>query len=299
MHFPPVRRAAFAVHIPLGLALLTAGGAGLWRLLRLPLNWQSALALLGVMAAVVGLPIIILRIAALARGSYHIDSQALTIHWGVDLELVPLGDITELRTGGGLSPSVRQRIGARSGWSRARFKTQDGVRVESFATSSGPNLLLVVTPSGVLAISPSDLAGFVDAFSRFSAVISAEKLPAISSRPPTLSRELLKSGFARGVVAATSAALLLLAMMLLAVQPALALEHPFTFDAAGLPVGLGSPARLLLLPAVGAIAWLIDLALGWIAIRRRDFLAAYMLMGVGLMTVVGLWIGVLTLLRFA
>ncbi len=77
MHFPPVRRAAFAVHIPLGLALLTAGGAGLWRLLRLPLNWQSALALLGVMAAVVGLPSIILRIAALARRVHMLPDDEL------------------------------------------------------------------------------------------------------------------------------------------------------------------------------------------------------------------------------
>jgi Bacterial PH domain len=299
MHFSPVRRTALAVHIPLGLVLLVAGAAGLWRLLRLPLNWQSALALLAVMAAAVGLPIVIGRILTLARGGYHIDSQALTIHWGADLEVIPLDDIAELRTGGGLSPSLRRRIGARSGWSRAQFKIEDGVRVESFATSSGVNLLLVDTSSGALAISPSDLAGFVDAFSRFSAAISAEKLPAFSSRPPTLSRELLSSRFARAVVATTSVALLLLGMMLLAVQPALALEHPFTFDASGLPSGLGSPARLLLLPAIGAIAWLIDLGLGWFAIRRRDYLAAYMLMGVGLMSTVGLWIGVLTLLRFA
>ncbi len=299
MQFPPVRRAALAVHIPLGLVLFSGGAAGLWRLVRLPINWQSALALLAVMTAAVGLPIVIGRLVALARGGYHIDSQALTIRWGADLEQVPLDDIIELRTGGGLSPWLRRRIGARSGWSRARFKTMDGLRVESFATSSGANLLMVVAASGALAISPSDLAGFVEAFSRFSAAISAEKLPAISSRPPTLSRDLLSSRFARAVVAATSAALLLLAMLLLAVQPALALEQPFTYSASGLPSGLGSPARLLLLPAIGAIAWLIDLGLGWLAIRRRDYLAAYMLMGVGLMSAVGLWIGVLTLLRFA
>jgi hypothetical protein len=299
MHFAPVRRAALAVHIPLSLALIAAGAAGLWRLLRLPLNWQSALALLGLAAAAVGVPIIIGRLVVLTRGGYHIDSQAFTIRWGGDLEVVPLDDILELRTGGGIPPSLRRRIGARSGWSRARWKTEDGLQAESFATSSGPNLTLVVTSNGALAISPSDLPEFVDAFSRFSAAISAEKVPAASARPPTLSRELLSSDFARGAVTATSAALLLLAMMLLVVQPALAVEHPFTFDAAGLPSGLGSPARRLLLPAAGAITWMIDLGLGWVAIRRRDYLAAYMLMGVGLMTTAGLWVGVLTLLRFA
>ncbi len=206
MQFPPVRRAALAVHIPLGLVLFSGGAAGLWRLVRLPINWQSALALLAVMTAAVGLPIVIGRLVALARGGYHIDSQALTIRWGADLEQVPLDDIIELRTGGGLSPWLRRRIGARSGWSRARFKTMDGLRVESFATSSGANLLMVVAASGALAISPSDLAGFVEAFSRFSAAISAEKLPAISSRPPTLSRDLLSSRFARAVVAATGPA---------------------------------------------------------------------------------------------
>ncbi len=299
MHFSPVRRTALSVHIPFALALFIAGATGLWRLVRPPIDWQSALALVGVVAASVGLPVIIVRLVALVRGGYHIDSQAFTIRWGADLEVVPLDEIIELRTGGGLSPSLRRRVGARSGWSRARFKMDDGVHVESFATSSGPNLLLVVTSGGALAISPLDLAGFVDRFSRFSAALSAEKVSAVSHRPGTFSRELLSSGFARGVVAATSIALLLLAMMLLAVQPALAADHPFTFDAAGLPSSLGSPARLLLLPAVGTIAWLIDLGIGWIAIRRHDYLAAYMLMGVGLMTTVGLWIGVLTLLRFA
>jgi hypothetical protein len=171
--------------------------------------------------------------------------------------------------------------------------------VEAFATSSGPNLVQVVTSDGDWALSPADLPGFVEAFSRFSAVISAEKAEALSYRRPTLARELLSSGFAKVVVGSTSAGLLLLTMLLLAVQPALVREHPFTFDAAGVPASLGSPARLLLLPAFGLMAWLMDLGLGWLAVRRRDYVAAYMVMGVGLMTTVGLWIGVLTLLRFA
>jgi hypothetical protein len=299
MRFRPDRRASLSIHIAVGFTLGAIGVWGMLRLVRAPMNWQSALALLGVAAAAVGLPVILARLVALARASYDIDSQSLTIRWGGDLEVVPLDGILELRAGGGLSPWMRRQVGARSGWSRAHFTAEDRQPVEAFATSSGANLVLVVTPHGALAISPADLAGFVDAFSRFSAVISAEKVPSVTTRPPTLMRELLSSVFARVVVASTSAALLLLAMVLLAVQPVLALEHPFTFDAAGLPSGLGSPARLILLPALGALAWVVDLGLGWVAIRRRDFVAAYMLMGVGLIATAGLWVGVLTLLRFA
>ena len=299
MRFRPDHRAALSIHIAVGLTLGAMGVLGMLRLVRVPMDWQSALALLGVAVAAAGLPVILTRLAALARAGYDIDSQSLTIRWGDDLEVVPLDDILELRVGGALSPWMRRRVGARSRWSRARFTAEEGQPVEAFATTSGANLVLVVTPRAALALSPDDLAGFVDAFSRYSAVISAKKVSRITSRPPTLVRELLSSVFARIVVASTSAALLLLAMVLLAVQPFLALEHPFTFDAAGLPSGLGSPARLILLPALGAMAWVVDLGLGWVAIRHRDFVAAYMLMGVGLITTAGLWIGVLTLLRFA
>ncbi|MCX6025912.1 MAG: PH domain-containing protein [Chloroflexi bacterium] len=299
MHFAPVRAPALAIHLSAGLGLCAVLGVGLWRLLGATLNWQSAVALLGVAVAITGLPVVVTRLIALARGGYKLDSQALTLHWGGDLEVVPLDHIVELRTGGGIAPGVRRRVGARSGWSRARFTPEDGQRVEAFATSSAANLVLVVTSHGAWALSPADLPGFVDAFSRLSAVISAEKADALSYRRPTLARELLGSRFAQVVVATTSIGLLLLMMMLLAVQPALLREHPFTFDAAGVPAGLGSPARLLLLPFFGMMAWLLDLGLGWVAVRRRDYVAAYMVMGVGLMTTVGLWIGVLTLLRFA
>jgi len=299
MHFTPVRARALAIHLSAGLGLCAVLGFGLWRLLGATLNWQSAGALLGVAAAIAGLPVIATRLIALARASYRLDSQALTLRWGGDLEVVPLDHIVELRTGGGIAPGVRRRVGARSGWSRARFTLEDGQHVEAFASSSGANLVLVATSHGAWALSPADLSGFVDAFSRFSAVISAEKAEALSYRRHTFTRELLGSRFAQAAVATTSSGLLLLMMLLLAVQPALVREHPFTFDSAGVPTGLGSPARMLLLPVFGMLAWLLDLGLGWVAVRRRDYVAAYMVMGVGLMTTVGLWIGVLTLLRFA
>ncbi|OGO47384.1 MAG: hypothetical protein A2Z30_07785 [Chloroflexi bacterium RBG_16_64_43] len=299
MDFTPVRARALAIHLSVGFGLCAVLGVGLWRLLGVPLNWQSAGALLGVAVAISGLPVIATRSIALARAGYRLDSQALTLRWGGDLEVVPLDHIVELHTGGGIAPRVRRRIGARSGWSRARFTLEDGQRVEAFASSSGSNLVLIVTSHGAWALSPADLPGFVDAFSRLSAVISAEKVEALSYRRRTFARELLGSRFAQVAAAATSIGLLLLMMLLLAVQPALVSEHPFTFDAAGVPAGLGSPARLLLLPVFGMMAWLLDLGLGWLAVRRHDYVAAYMVMGVGLMTTVGLWIGVLTLLRFA
>ena len=298
MDFQPVRGRTLVIHLSAGLGLCAILGFGLWRLLGESLNWESAVALLGVVMAISGLPIIVARLMALASARYVLDSQALRLNWGSDREVVPLDHIVELRTGGGITPGVRRRVGARSGWSRARFALDDGRRAESFATSGGANLILVVTSQGGWALSPADLPGFVEAFSRLSAVISAEKAEALSYRRPTFARELLGSGFAQVVVASTSAGLLLLMMLLLAVQPALVREHPFTFDAAGAPASLGSPARLLLLPVFGLMAWLLDLGLGWLAVRRRDYVAAYMVMGVGLMTTVGLWVGVLTLLRF-
>src|SRR4030042_4227640 len=113
MHFPPVRPPALAIHLSAGLGLCVVLGVGLWRLLGVPLNWQSAGALLGVAAAIAGLPVIATRLIALARAGYRLDSQALTLSWGGDLGVVPLDHIVELRTGGGIAPSVRRRGGGR------------------------------------------------------------------------------------------------------------------------------------------------------------------------------------------
>jgi hypothetical protein len=91
-------------------------------------------------------------------------------------------------------------------------------------------------------------------------------------------------------------ALLGLSVYLIWIQPTLPNAIPFGFDASGRSASLGSPARLLLLPAAGALAWVLDFLLGLFAFERSDRAASLTLWLVGVVLVVGLWVGSLNLL---
>ncbi|MGD0575135.1 MAG: PH domain-containing protein [Anaerolineales bacterium] len=296
MRFAPQRTAP--------LALLGAGSffsacvAALcvWRLVRPPLDWSAALALLGLCATAILLPLLVARIRLLLGATYEIEPRAISIRWGRRLEIVPLSSVEVIHSGRGIPAAVRLAAG---GWTRFTYRQKEfeGLgRVECFVSQTGANLILVSTPISNFLLSPADPLGFAEAFRQGTEHGTAERVSPQSIRPVTLADRLLQDRLAMPLIALGLVALLGLAMFLIWIQPALAGAVPFAFDPSGRPASPGSPARLLLLPGAGALTWILDVLLGLLAFDRSDRAAALTLWLVGIFLVLGLWVGVLSLI---
>ncbi|MGA2821000.1 MAG: PH domain-containing protein [Anaerolineales bacterium] len=264
--------------------------------MRPPLDWSAALALLGLCATASLVPLLLARIRLLLGAAYEIEPRAISIHWGRRLEVVPLSSIEVIRTGRGIPAAVRLAAG---GWTSFTYRQREfeGLgRVEYFVSQTGPNLILVSTPFSSFLLSPADPLGFAEAFRQGTEHGTAEKVSPQSIRPVTLSDRLLQDRLAMLLIALGFVALLGLAMFLISIQPALLGAVPFGFDPSGRPASLGSATRLLLLPGAGALTWTLDVLLGLLAFDRSDRAAALTLWLVGIFLVLGLWVGVLSLL---
>lgn len=293
MRFAPQRALPLALLGCGSLVLACTAAFCVWRLLGPPLDWGAALALLGLCSSVLAFPWMTGRIVLLLRAAYEIDPRALTIHWGPRLEVVPLNWIEVIRTGRGIPERVRAAADW-IGWASGRREVEGSVKY--FVSQPGDHLILVSTPSASYLLSPADPVAFAEAFRQATERGTAELVSPESRSRTRLWERLRQDQPALWLIVLGAVALLGLSMFLIAVQPALSQAVPFGFDPSGHPASLGSPARLLLLPAAGALAWGLDVLLGLFAFDRSDRASSLTLWFVGLVLVLGLWVGALSLL---
>jgi hypothetical protein len=260
------------------------------------LDWAAALALLALCVTGVLLPWLLGGINLLLRAAYEIDTETIAICWGRRRELVPLSSVEEIRTGRGIPDRVRTTAGGWPGFTYRQVEFEGSGWVKYFVSQRGPQLVLVSTRSGSFLLSPADPVGFAEAFRQGTEHVTAERISPQSLYQTTLWDRLRQDHAAVLLIALGGVALLGLSMFLIWIQPALPAAVPFGFDSNGHPASLGPPARLLLLPAAGALVWVVDLLLGLLAFDRSDRAAALTLWLVGVLMVLALWVGSLNLL---
>jgi hypothetical protein len=151
-------------------------------------------------------------------------------------------------------------------------------RVEFFASTSAERLVVIQTTAHSFAISPQDREGFLSAFNSALRMGPLETIPAISERPQFVQMVFDVDRVARLlIVVGVLLPLLLLGYLGLRVA-GLPPEVPFGFDPEGFIDTFASPGRLLLLPMIGGLCWLIDLVAGfWLYIYKKNRPLAYML----------------------
>jgi hypothetical protein len=260
------------------------------------LDWAAALALLGLCASAILLPWLLGGIDLLLGATYEIDAETIAIHWGRRRELVPLSSVEEIRTGRGIPDRVRAAAGGWSGFTYRQVEFEGSGWVKYFVSQGGPQLVQVSTLSGSFLLSPADPVAFAEAFRQATEHGMTERISPQTLYQTTLWGRLRQDHAAMLLIALGGLALLGLSMFLIGIQPALPSAVPFGFDSSGHPASLGPPARLLLLPAAGTLAWVVDLLLGLLAFDRSDRAASLTLWLVGVLMILALWIGSLNLL---
>ena len=291
MTFSPPRALGLAIGcliFALASAGAAAGVAGLadatvspWIVL-----WVS-LPLLGVPVALMAA----YRVYGLLTAGYSLDRDRLRVRWGLAQEEIPLSEVTHLAPPGGDLSDLRPSPGFWWPGCVIGRKPIDGRRdIEFFATRLEGGLVLVEAGERRLALSPSDPGAFRQAYLDATRMGSLERVAGRSVRPDFFLGRLWSDGLARGLVIA-GVVLPVLQLGYLAVQAArLPVQVPFGFNAVGAPDPFVPPGRLLLLPLLGGMCWLIDLAIGaWLYRRPGERPLAYGLWSTSVLIGLLLW----------
>lgn len=248
------------------------------------------------MAAFVGY-----RMYGLLTAEYYLDREGFSLTWGLASEQIPLAAISNVLPAGDLlGGAVLRRAMAWPGILIGEREIEGVGTVNFFATNAGDELLLLTTGDMHFAISPPNAKAFLKAFGQMTQMGSLRRIERKSSRPDFLSTRLWTDRLARwlifGGIALPMTQLIYLALR----ASSLPAEVPFGFDPAGLPDPLAPPGRLLLLPLIGGVCWLIDLALGaWVYGNQRDRTLSYALWGSAILVGCLLWGAALHLLAAA
>ncbi len=238
------------------------------------------------------------RLYGLLSASYRLDRNGFYLAWGLAREQIPLADLERPR----LIWDVPGRWLPHGGlwWPGCvvgRGRVEEVGRVDFFATTPPQGMVLLSAGERHLVISPPDPIGFVDAFTQAVRLGSLEPIPAISQRPDFLFNRLWADQVARLLLILGAALSLLLLGYLALRAPNLPPRVAFGFDPAGNPDPWAPPGRLLLLPLIGGLCWLVDLAVGvWLYRRDADRLLAYVVWGMATFVGLLLWGAALQLL---
>ena len=252
----------------------------------------TGLNLAGVALVLVALPPLgwlMYRVVGLAGARYRVAAGALEIVWGSRREVIPLRDIEEAHP----APLFTGDLVARGlnwpGCVVSRFEHPQLGLVEFLAASAEKrDLVLIGYQGGWLALSPGDAPGFLQALSGRRL---AEPRAGASTVPARVGLSFLRDRAAVGLLAAGAVMLGALIAYLLLIWPQLPPVLALRFNADGTPERFGPPAGLFILPAIGAVAFVLNSLYGAILHSRApDRPAAYVILSASIAIQALVWV---------
>jgi hypothetical protein len=296
--FSPPRQWGLVFHIAAILLLAGGGLLGLSQAARAQAGPAFLLYLLPGGVAVLLIPVLIYRAAALQSASYRLERDGIRLRWGLRSEDIPMTAVQWV----GLAGQSPARLPAVFiGWPGARLgvrRLPDGRPLE-FMASRASQLVLILTAQRGFAISPGDPAAFLQQYRRLAEYGSLSPIAARSVYPELVGQSFWSDRPARlMLLAAAAASLGLLAWVSLA-TPAYQ-QVSLRLSAGGSPLEPVPAVRLLLLPVLNSFFFVLDLLLGVVFYRHRATRPlAYLVWAASLLTALLFLAAVFFILRAA
>jgi len=205
---------------------------------------------------------------ALVQSGYTLDRDGLRLRWGLRGEDIPLPQIEWVRPAAELGFRLPLPFFQWPGAVVGKRKVEGLGEVE-FLASDVRLLLLVATPQKIYAISPADGRAFIRSFRQIIELGSLTPLPSYSVLPAAFLQKVWQDRPARWLTLAGLAltgVLFILAGLIIPTRATISLGY----DALRQPLDPVSADRLLLLPLLGAAAYVVDLFTGLLFYRRDD-----------------------------
>ena len=277
--FHPPRKAGIILQGGLILGLGLSGGYFFFLAAQDPSGLGFLLNMLIALIILAPLPMLVYRLYALLNANYILRREGLQIRWGLRREDIPLREIEWMRPGRELGFRLPLPWLRWPGAIIGRRRVPELGEVE-FMAADLTHMILVATPEKIYAISPAETKAFMALFRKINELGSLTPLEAQSVYPRVLFGNVWEDRLARILILASfGLGLIVLAVVGLAVPGLETVDWVGTIEPA--------PAeRLLLLPILDGILWLLNLVLGIFLHRRGGDLriGAYLLWGTGVVT---------------
>jgi len=259
-HFPPAKQFGLIVH---GILVLALGGISVFGVLNLTRSEVGPSFVTYLLMALVGfapIPLFGYRAYALLRSDYYIDRDSLAILWGLRVEDVPLTDIEWVRPASDLTRPLALPAFRLPGAVLGARRHPDLGLVE-FIAADTRNIILIATSKRVFAISPRDAAALVRTFARATELGSLTPAEPKSVYPSFIITQAWESPTARFLWISGIFLNLGLVIWVGILIPSLT-QVPFGFDASGIPNAVAPSIRLILLPLLSTLMFIIGLTAG-------------------------------------
>ncbi len=259
-HFPPPKRIGLILH---GVIILVLGGLvgfAIFNLTRAEVGPFFVTYLLTALVAFAPLPFFGYRAYALLRSDYYIDRDSLAILWGLRIEDIPLTDIEWVRPASDLTRPLTFPTFRLPGAVLGSRRHPDLGRVE-FIAASTQNVILIATSKRVFAISPKDAAALVRTFARATEMGSLIPAQPVSQYPSFVITQAWESSVARFLWVSGLALNLGLVVWVGVLIPSLT-QVPLGFDAVGAPSNIVPAVRLILLPLISMVLFVLGITAG-------------------------------------
>jgi hypothetical protein len=210
---------------------------------------------------------------------YRVDRDAVTLIWGPTRQVIPLGQIQRVQFGLGERRHQPSRPWHWPCTHRRRYQCEGLGMVNAYATRGLSGQLLLVTTGENYGLSPADPAGFVQALQKCHALGVARPLQPELARPPLWTWRLWRDYRALFLIGIGLLAVLLMFGLFCFRLPVISSDVPLHFDINGLPDRIAPKIGLIALPAIGLLAWLVNLVAGIWIYRTVQRQGAYLLWG--------------------
>lgn len=213
------------------------------------------------------LPMLGYRFYALNRAYYDMDRNLLTIHWGLRTEILPIKEIQWIRPVTDLvSPLPYPRLhfpGALLG-----IRVIEGLGKVEYLADGMEEALLVAGPQVVYLLSPADVRGFMAFYARGVELGSLVPVKAESIQPSFILGKIWDDRIVRSLILFAfliGVAVVIWTVLIITNQS----QVVFGSQAEVNPVPVPS-IRLLLLPVVNGLVFIVDVVAGAFFYRRED-----------------------------
>jgi hypothetical protein len=249
----------------------------IWVAAQLPV---SVIIFVLVMLTLATLPVITLIVywlIGLNRSAYWLDRNMLTIRWGPVQQVIPIASIRQVLHGSEIAGQMRRFRGGRWPGHWVGQAEVSGLGTALFYAAGGfDQQLIVVTPEVAYAITPADIAGFVEAFEQRQKMGPTQEVTQVSIRPEIFDWSLWSDRLALELLGMAVIACLLLFGYTCLRFPDLAPRVALHFDALGNPDRFGPRLQVFFLPIIGLMSLGTDVVIG-LPMYLRDRVGAYLL----------------------
>ena len=259
------------------LCLLGLDALAVRAVLARPVDGESFLLVLCLLGSLLAAGYLGYRTVGAFTLEYRVDRDGVMLVWGPARQIVPMGQIRRIQHGAAGPAQNRAYPWHWPYRDRRRMACADIPTLNSYATRSPVEQLILVTDDESYGLSPADPERFIAALQARYALGPARPLRAELRRPPFWTWGLWRDRAALALIGLGLLGVLVMFGALCFRFPALSSDLPLHFDVAGIPDRIAPKSGLFALPIIGLSTWGFNLLAGVLMYRRVQQGGAYLL----------------------